>query len=190
MPEKETLERVRRDKRKGKSASSQAAEFVREEMHHIREGKHGARSSKQAIAIGLSKARRTGVVLAPPKKGQTSEKTRRNARRAFAAGRRNQAKSSRRSRATGRALRREGHSAATRRALSRQARSAARKRTRSHLAGEPHTFDCFECAIHLLAPECAHCGCKIIGHGVESNGVFYCCAHCVTQEGVRSEVRE
>ena len=65
MPEKETLERAKEDKRKGKSASSQAGEFVREEMHHIREGKHGARSSKQAIAIGLSKARRAGVALAP-----------------------------------------------------------------------------------------------------------------------------
>src|SRR5262245_19602091 len=68
MPEKQTLERARKDKRKGKSASTQAGEFVREEMHHIREGKHGARSTKQAIAIGLSKARRAGVSLAPPEK--------------------------------------------------------------------------------------------------------------------------
>src|SRR5215472_19312090 len=105
MPEKETLERAKADKRKGKSASSQAGEFVREEMHHIREGKHGARSSKQAIAIGLSKARRAGVALAPPKKGQTSEKTRRNAQRAYAAGKRKLPKSNRRSRATARALR-------------------------------------------------------------------------------------
>src|SRR5436190_2814317 len=79
MPEKATVERARRDKRQGKSASTQAGEFVREEMHHIREGKHGAASAKQAIAIGLSKARRAGVNLRPPRKGKTSEKTRRSA---------------------------------------------------------------------------------------------------------------
>ena len=79
MPEKKTLRRARRDKRQGKAASTQAGEFVREEMHHIREGKHGARSSKQAIAIGLSKARRAGVKLPPPRKGQTSAKTRKSA---------------------------------------------------------------------------------------------------------------
>ena len=72
MPEKETLERAEQDKREGKSPSTQAGEFVREEIHHIREGKHGAASSKQAIAIGLSKARRAGVDLAPPKKGTVS----------------------------------------------------------------------------------------------------------------------
>ena len=64
MPEKATLRRAQRDKRQGKSASTQAGEFVREELHHVREGKHGARSAKQAIAIGLSKARRAGVKLA------------------------------------------------------------------------------------------------------------------------------
>ena len=69
MPEKQTVERASNAKRKGKSASTQAGEFVREEMHHIREGKHGARSTKQAIAIGLSKARRAGVDLPPPEKG-------------------------------------------------------------------------------------------------------------------------
>src|SRR4051812_2891924 len=69
MPERETIKRAKRDKRQGKSASTQAGEFVREEMHHVREGKHGARSAKQAIAIGLSKARRAGVKLAPPEKG-------------------------------------------------------------------------------------------------------------------------
>src|SRR5689334_9316971 len=79
MPEKETIERAKEDKREGKAPSTQAGEFVREEMHHIREGKHGARSTKQAIAIGLSKARRAGVKLPPPKKGTTSEKTRRSA---------------------------------------------------------------------------------------------------------------
>ena len=86
MPEKETIQRAHADKRAGKSASTQAGEFVREEMHHIREGKHGARSTKQAIAIGLSKARRAGVDLPPPKKGKTSERTRKSAARAYARG--------------------------------------------------------------------------------------------------------
>jgi Family of unknown function (DUF6496) len=132
MPETETVERARKAKRKGKSASTQAGEFVREEMHHIREGKHGARSSKQAIAIGLSKARRAGVNLPPPEKGKVSEKTRRSAKRAYQAGQRAKPKPSRRrSRATERALKREPRSAASRKALSQQARSAARKRTRT-----------------------------------------------------------
>jgi hypothetical protein len=72
MPERETLERAREDAREGKSPSTQAGEFVREEIHHVREGKHGARSPQQAIAIGLSKARRAGVKLNPPKKGPGS----------------------------------------------------------------------------------------------------------------------
>jgi uncharacterized protein DUF6496 len=76
MPETKTIKRAQKDKREGKSPSTQAGEFVREEIHHIREGKHGARSARQAIAIGLSKARRAGVDLPPPKKGKTSEKTR------------------------------------------------------------------------------------------------------------------
>jgi hypothetical protein len=132
MPEKETVERARKAKRKGRSASTQAGQFVREEMHHIREGKHGARSAKQAIAIGLSKARRAGVNLPPPEKGTVSETTRRSAKRAYQAGQRSKPKPSRRrSRATERALKREPRSAASRKALSRQARSAARKRTRT-----------------------------------------------------------
>ena len=127
MQEKQTVER-----RKGKSASTQAGEFVREEMHHIREGKHGARSTKQAIAIGLSKARRAGVNLPPPEKGTVSEKTRRNAKRAYQAGQRRKPKTSRRrSRASELALKREPRNAASSKALSRQARSAARKRTRT-----------------------------------------------------------
>ena len=132
MPEKQTLERARKDKREGKSASTQAGEFVREEMHHIREGKHGARSAKQAIAIGLSKARRAGVDLKPPRKGQTSEKTRKSAASAYARGHGAPAKrkpSRRRSRAIESALKREGHSAASHRALSRQAHSASRHRS-------------------------------------------------------------
>jgi hypothetical protein len=81
MPDKKTMERVREDRREGKSASTQAGEFVREEMEHIREGKHGARSAKQAIAIGLSKARRAGVKLPPPKPGRASARTRKQAAR-------------------------------------------------------------------------------------------------------------
>ena len=132
MPEKQIVERAKNAKRKGKSASTQAGEFVREEMHHIREGKHGARSTKQAIAIGLSKARRAGVGLPPPEKGKVSEKTRRSAKRAYEAGQRHRPKPSRRrSKATELALKREPRNAASRKALSRQARSAARKRTRT-----------------------------------------------------------
>jgi hypothetical protein len=132
MPEKQTLERVKKDKRKGKAASTQAGEFVREEMHHIREGKHGARSTRQAIAIGLSKARRAGVDLPPPEKGTVSEKTRRSAKRAYQAGQRRKSKTSRRrSKATELALTRESRRAASRKALARQARSAARRRTRT-----------------------------------------------------------
>src|SRR5436190_16286599 len=132
MPEKETLERAEKDKRQGKSSSTQAGEFVREEMHHIREGKHGARSTKQAIAIGLSKARRAGVDSKPPKKGKTSERTRKSAARAYARGHGAPAKrapSARRSRAIHRALEREGTSAASHQALSKQAHAAARRRT-------------------------------------------------------------
>src|SRR5579864_2761901 len=86
MPDKETIERAEQDKREGKAPTTQAGEFIREEMHHIREGKHGARSSRQAIAIGLSKARRAGVELKPPARGKTSEKTRRSAQRAYERG--------------------------------------------------------------------------------------------------------
>src|SRR5690348_9262161 len=130
MPERETIERAREDKREGKSASTQAGEFVREEMHHIREGKHGARSTKQAIAIGLSKARRAGVKLRPPKRRSASARTRRQAAREMAKARRGGARKVSRKRATAvrRALKREGHSAASQRALARQARSSARRR--------------------------------------------------------------
>lgn len=127
MPEKETLERARRDKREGKSPSTQAGEFVREEIHHVREGKHGARSPEQAIAIGLSKARRAGVKLPPPKKGATSDETRASARRESAgAGKK---PSPRRSRAMLQRLKKEGKSAASKGELARHARAAARRRT-------------------------------------------------------------
>jgi hypothetical protein len=119
MPEKETLERARRDKREGKSPSTQAGEFVREEIHHIREGKHGARSTKQAIAIGLSKARRAGVKL-PRRAGSSAKKT--------TARRRTGRPSVRRSRASLRRLKREGRSAASPRALAGQARRSAKQR--------------------------------------------------------------
>src|SRR6187399_2208719 len=100
MPELETIKRAKKDRREGKSASTQAGEFVREEFHHIREGKHGARSTKQAIAIGLSKARRAGVKLPPPKKGRA--RTKRQAKRDLAKGRsgRRRKPSRKRSRAT------------------------------------------------------------------------------------------
>jgi hypothetical protein len=133
MPEKRTMDRARRDKREGKAASTQAGEFVREEMDHIREGKHGAKSSKQAIAIGLSKARRAGVDLPAPKKGTTSEKTRKSAARAYARGHGAPARSrpsAKRSRATTRALQKEGRGAASPRALAKQAHSAAGRRTK------------------------------------------------------------
>src|SRR5438552_9154099 len=128
MPEKETLERARRDEEQGKAPSTQAGEFVREEMHHIREGKHGARSAKQAIAIGLSKARRAGVKLRPPARGRVSEKTRKSAASAYRKGQRGVKPSAKRSRARVKALKREGRAAASPTALSRQARSAARRR--------------------------------------------------------------
>src|SRR5216117_2714312 len=119
MPEKKTLERARRDKRAGKAPTTQAGEFVREEIHHVREGKHGARSTKQAIAIGLSKARRAGVNLRPPTRGK--KKTRQSAARAYREGQSGQARrpSRRRSQAIERALRREGGQAATSGALAR-----------------------------------------------------------------------
>jgi hypothetical protein len=129
MPERETLERVQKDKREGKAPSTQAGEFIREEMHHIREGKHGARSTKQAIAIGLSKARRAGVKLRPPRKGSTSARTRRSAQLAYKAGQTHRRPSAKRARATLKALKREGHRAASHSALARQARSTARRRS-------------------------------------------------------------
>jgi hypothetical protein len=129
MPEKKTIQRARRDKREGKAPTTQAGEFVHEEIEHVREGKHGARSAKQAIAIGLSKARRAGVKLPPPKAG-ASKRTRAQAARDSAKGKSHTTKkpSAKRSRATSAALKREGHSAASHTALSRQAKSAARTR--------------------------------------------------------------
>ena len=131
MPERETIRRARQDARQGKSPSTQAGEFVREEIEHVREGKHGARSAKQAIAIGLSKARRAGVKLPPPRRGTASASTRKQAARDTAKGRSGTKRSTsrRRSRAVKGALRREGRAAASRGALAKQARSTARRRS-------------------------------------------------------------
>src|SRR5438105_4233657 len=129
MPEKKTLQRARQARRQGKAPTSQAGEFVRETMEHIRKGKHGARSTKQAIAIGLSKARRAGVKLPPPKKGTTSEKTRKSAARETRAGQHPHKTNPRRSAAITAALKREGHEAASPEALARQAKQQAKKRT-------------------------------------------------------------
>jgi hypothetical protein len=118
MPEKETIERARKDKREGKAPSTQAGEFVREEIEHVREGKHGARSTKQAIAIGLSKARRAGVKLPAQGKGSSKTKSTRSRKKP----------SAKRSRAARSRLKDEPRSTVSRKALSRQARSAARKR--------------------------------------------------------------
>jgi hypothetical protein len=134
MPEKRTLERARRDRREGKAPTTQAGEFIREEMEHIREGKHGARSSRQAIAIGLSKARRAGVDLPPPKRGAASSGTRRKAAQDYARGHGAPARRSsgpKRARASHAALEREGRAAASPKALAAHARTAARRRSRS-----------------------------------------------------------
>ncbi len=124
MPERKTVERARKAKREGKAPTTQAGEFVREEIEHIRKGKHGARSSKQAIAIGLSKARRSGVDLPPPKRGRTSEQVRQHAARDYERGQARGSKpSARRSQASRSALKREGRQAASKASLSRQAAS-------------------------------------------------------------------
>jgi uncharacterized protein DUF6496 len=123
MPEKETIERAQEDAREGKSPSTQAGEFVREEIHHVREGKHGVRSPKQAIAIGLSKARKAGVKLPPPPTGSASSRKKTGKQSS-----RRQKPSRKRSQATLKALKREGRSGASRKALSKQARSTAGKR--------------------------------------------------------------
>jgi hypothetical protein len=131
MPRKATVEKAKKDLKQGKSPSTAAGEFVREEIEHVRQGKHGARSPKQAIAIGLSEARRAGVPLKPPKKGTTSDKTRRSAERAYKKGQSHPAageSGSRRSRATEAALKREPKNTASRQALSKQAKSAAARR--------------------------------------------------------------
>src|SRR5688500_12531207 len=125
MPEKQTIERAKKAARKGKSPGTQAGEFVREEIEHVREGKHGARSAKQAIAIGLSKARRAGVDLPPPPKGKVSEETRKQEKAAYRKGQAGEPISPARSRGGLKRLQDEGHHAASTLALSRQAKAAA-----------------------------------------------------------------
>jgi hypothetical protein len=142
MPEKKTIERAKQARREGKAPSTQAGEFVREEIEHIREGKHGARSAKQAIAIGLSKARRAGVPLRPPKPGTTSEETREQAKREYKRGQSGRKKqpSAKRSRSRLEALKREPRAAASHTALSRQAKkAAAKRRSRGELRGRTRT---------------------------------------------------
>jgi hypothetical protein len=128
MPEKETMKRARKDKRQGKAPSTQAGEFVREEMHHIREGKHGARSPQQAIAIGLSKARRAGVDMPPPRRGsaETKAKAERDEEVGQSGGHRKPSRT--RSRATSRALKKEPRASASRKSLARQGHQAAMRR--------------------------------------------------------------
>jgi len=136
MPDKRTIEKARKDKREGKSASTQAGEFVRSEIDKVRRGEHGARSVKQAIAVGLSEARRAGVDLPPPKRGQTTERTRKSAEYAYEAGqgRRKTKRRPRVSRAVSKALKREPRDTVSRKALSRQAHSASSRRTAAQRA--------------------------------------------------------
>ncbi len=131
MPEQQILKRARRDEREGKAPSTQAGEFVREEFHHIREGKHGARSPQQAIAIGLSKARRAGVKLRPPAPGKTSGEVRRQAERDYQRGQHGNGSVSRKRsrRVMSLVLRREGRGAGSTRAIARQAHRAAQRRS-------------------------------------------------------------
>lgn len=131
MPEQKTTQRAKEDLRQGKRPSTAAGEFVREEIHHVREGKHGARNTKQAIAIGLSKARRSGVPLPAPEPGKTSDRARRSAKRDLEASQSDSKPSPKRSRATTKALKREPKRAASKAALSRQAKSTAAKRRRT-----------------------------------------------------------
>jgi Family of unknown function (DUF6496) len=127
MPEKTAIERAREDAREGKSPSTQAGEFVREVIRDIRKGKHGARSAKQAIAIGLSKARRAGVELPPPKEGDAA--TRHKAKLDLQHSKKRKKPSAKRSRATTQALKRETTASASTKALAQQAKTAARKRS-------------------------------------------------------------
>ncbi|MDA9424849.1 MULTISPECIES: DUF6496 domain-containing protein [Bradyrhizobium] len=131
MPRQEVIRKARQDKREGKSASTQAGEFVKDEIDKIRKGKHGARSTRQAIAIGLSEARRAGVDLPPPRKGRTKKSTRRGAKYAYEVGQgeRTPKRRPKVSRAVENVLKKEPRSAASRSALSKQGKRAASRRT-------------------------------------------------------------
>jgi hypothetical protein len=142
MPEKKTIERAKKDRAEGKAPTTHAGEFVREEIEHIRQGKHGARSPQQAIAIGLSKARRAGVPLPPPKKGATSEATRKHAERDLEKGSsgKQTKPSAKRSRARREVLQRESRAAASKPVLATQAkRAAARRRARGKVTSSART---------------------------------------------------
>jgi hypothetical protein len=140
MPEKRTIAKARKAKRAGKAATTQAGEFVHEEIRKIRRGEHGARSPEQAIAIGLSKARRAGVNLRPPKRGRVKERTRRSAEYAYEAGqhKRRTQRRPRVARAVSRVLKREPRSTASRQALSRHAKRAAARRSASERSAAAH----------------------------------------------------
>src|SRR5712671_2213039 len=133
MPERRTMQKARKDKRAGKSTTTQAGELVHEEIRKIRRGEHGARSPQQAVAIGLSQARRAGVGLRPPKKGKVKKSTRRSAEYAYAVGqhKRKPRRRPRVSRAVSQVLKHEPRSTASHKALSRQASRAASRRTPS-----------------------------------------------------------
>jgi hypothetical protein len=139
MPKKATIDAAKRDKAQGKSANTQAGEFVKEEMDKIRSGETGARNTKQAIAIGLSEARRSGVDLKAPEAGKTSEKTRKSAESALEKGQRHEPVDAVRSRAREKAMKKEGHTAASPAALSKQARTAARQRTPAERSASART---------------------------------------------------
>lgn len=131
MPDKRTIAKALKDKRQGKAATTQAGEFIRNEIHRIRRGEHGVRSPKQAIAIGLSEARRAGVDLPPPKQGKAKRRTRKSAEYAYETGqgRRKAKRRPRVSRAVSKVLKKEGRGAASHRALSRHAKQAASRRS-------------------------------------------------------------
>jgi hypothetical protein len=159
MPSRSTTERAKEDLREGKSPSTAAGEFVHEEIEHVREGKHGARSPQQAIAIGLSKARRAGIPLKPPAKGRTSEGTRHRAERDYEKGQSGEGErtSPRRSHAREEALKREPKSTASHRALSKQTRTAARKRSSAsrHEAAEKAVRTKEKTRLHRAAKKAA-----------------------------------
>jgi hypothetical protein len=135
MPDKETVKKAQQDLKEGKSPSTAAGEFVHEEIEHVREGKHGARSPQQAIAIGLSEARRAGIPLKPPKSGKTSKEAKQSAERDYEKGRKDPVRSEEgtttRGKARMKAMQKEPHNTVSHAALSRQAKSAAKRRKTS-----------------------------------------------------------
>jgi hypothetical protein len=166
MPERSTKERAMKDLNEGKSPSTAAGEFVHEEIEHVREGKHGARSPKQAIAIGLSKARRAGVPLPPPGAGKTSNATRQSAKRDYEKGQSgdDRTPSTRRSRAVEHALEKEPHSSASHHALSRQAKSASKHRSAEN------RHEAAMKAVRTKGPEGRHAAARKAAHTRATHG--------------------